>query len=371
MLQDAYGRRLLLVGADVIWFSDALSARLRRDLARRMEAPPEAVVLAATHTHGSPQPDSRFRVGVHDAAWVERLEAAIHEAAGEALAAAPVDCGLARGKATVGPPVAVCRRRMAWHISRNGIGRRVQNLPNPRRPVDSDLSLLIMRDAGGQARAAIVHFCCHPVALPLGDRGGDYPGLLRAALARRLGTDAIVFLQGFAGDIRPRLLHRPVGIKDRLVEIVLGRRFRPSRSGDAEWIAEMLTRTAEAAVESEQTVSDIGFAARHATMPLVDANGREVGRSLDVTVWGLADDLTLVFASGEMLSGLSLRADVVSVGYANGMVGYVAPEQEYAGGGYEVDGFLERFGMTARLSPSTGKAYEVLRDSLVDQVRAA
>jgi hypothetical protein len=168
-------------------------------------------------------------------------------------------------------------------------------------------------------------------------------------------------VQGFCGDIRPDLVQQSSGLKDHLRDAVIGRRFRPSRAGDAERLAEALTEAAARAEATARPVTRPNFACRRERLELMDIGGAATARHLDVTVWRLADDLRLVFAGAEMLSGLAARDDsTLSVGYANGMVGYIAPPEDYAGGGYEIDGFLARFGLAKRFSPEVGRSFRAM-----------
>ena len=50
------------------------------------------------------------------------------------------------------------------------------------------------------------------------------------------------------------------------------------------------------------------------------------------------------------------------------MVGYVAPAGEYAGGGYEIDGFLRPFGLQRRFAIETEPRFVAAREDLLSQV---
>lgn len=371
-LDDPASHRLLLISADFIWFPDALAERLRTEIARRGGSEPASVVLAASHTHGSPQPDTRFPFGRQDQEWTERLEAAVLDAASAALASPATPVSLHLGRAEITTAVAVNRRRAAWYRDGAMPKRRMQSLPNEARPVDPRISVIAARDGSGKIRALIVHAVCHPVALPRDVAGADYPGVIRAQLQARYGMDVpVLFVQGHCGDVRPRLIRRPAGAKDRLLELLIGPRFRPSREGDAEWMGTAMAEAAVSAIEAARPVA-ADFAAVRGRVPLRDDAGTPAGRDLDVTAWRLAPDLALVATSGEMLSGLaSSDPGVLSLGYANGMAGYIAPAAEYPGGGYEIDGFLKSFGLKRRFSPDTEQLFVAERARLLAAVGAS
>ncbi len=359
LLLSAGDGSVVLVGADLIWFASDQARVLRAEIARRTGAAEERVVLCATHTHGTPNPDRRFAYGEWSAALVETINARVLEAVDRALAVKAEPVHIVLGQAAA-PGIAINRRRAAWLRDGLRLRRRVQNLPNPARPVDDRVTVLaFLSETHDRPVALAVHFSCHPVADPADRRGADFPGFLRQELGRRFGVETpVLYLQGFCGDVRPALLHRPHGLKDWLVQLVIGDRFRPARREDAARIGAQLASCVDTAIGQAKPVGSLAFTALRERIALTGIDYAPTGRDLDVTVWRFSDDVRLIFASAEMLSGLApAAADTIAVGYANGMVGYVAPAADYAGGGYEIDGFLARFGLAKRFDPGIGAAF--------------
>ncbi len=349
----------VLVGADLVWFGSEQADALRAEIAQRVGCQDADVALCATHTHGTPNPDPRFQYGECSPALIAHLRERILAGVDAAVANPPQAVRLMFGRATA-PGVAINRRRMAWLLTGGSIGRRVQNLPNRARPIDERVSVIaFVSKQTNQPAALAVHFACHPVADPANLRGADFPGAVREALRQRFGSSLVsVFLQGFCGDVRPALLHRPRGLKDRLLQWLIGDRFRPSLADDAPEIGRRLADRAGAALGAAVVVEVGPSKTRRSSVALNDVDGQPTGHELDVTVWQWSDNLRLVFAGAEMLSGLAPRdSHTLAVGYANGMAGYIAPAEDYAGGGYEIDGFLGRFGLAKRFDPGIGAAF--------------
>lgn len=365
-------QRLVLITADIIWFSDDGARALRRAVAERACCDEPSVALAASHTHGTPQPDRRFRLGEYDPDFERRITEAVLATVETALASSPREASIAYAASCLAQPSAVNRRRQAWYLKGNRLGRRAQNLPNRSAPCDNAASVLAFRDAGGQPVAVVVHFACHPVSDPDGTLGADFPGAMREALRSQLRAGTLVgFLQGFCGDVRPNLIHRPRGLKDHALELVIGSRFRPSQNGDSAQLGKALGAAAERALAAAVGVEGSVLGALREALPVRGASGTALERDLDVTVWRIGS-LAVVFASGEMLSALDHPDPrILSVGYANGMVGYIAPEPEYARGGYEIDGFLPRFGLPERVAPDTAAQYRMIRDRLLARAAGA
>jgi hypothetical protein len=359
LLLSAGDDKAVLVGADLIWFASEQAQSLRAEIARRTGAREETVALCATHTHGTPNPDRRFAYGQWSAALVEHISARVLQAVDQTVAAKAQPLRVAIGRAAA-PGIAINRRRVAWLRQGLRLRRRVQNLPNPSRPVDDRVTVIaFLSERTGKAVAMAVHFACHPVADPVDRRGADFPGFLRQELRRRFGPELVsVFLQGFCGDVRPALVHRPRGLKDRLVQLLVGDRFRAAAREDAARIGAQLATCVDKALAEAKPVEPLVLNSMRERIALADVDQAATGRDLDVTVWRWSDDVRLIFASAEMLSGLApIAPDTIAVGYANGMVGYIAPAEDYAGGGYEIDGFLARFGLTKRFDPGIGAAF--------------
>jgi len=356
------GRQIAaLASADLVWFGSDLADSLRMEIAARLGCDMAAVALCATHTHGTPNPDPRFAYGETSKSLVEHIYRRVIEAVEAALKARPEEVEIAFGRA-LAPNVAINRRRRAW--TRCGIIplRRTQSLPNHAREIDERISVLSFRASNGRPKALVSHFACHPVADPVTRRGADYPGLLRQALKARYGADMVcAFLQGFSGDVRPNLVRTPAGLKDHLREAVIGPRFRHSAVGDAERIAGALACAAEQAELAARPIKFATPAFRRERLTLKDIDGDPTGRTLDVTLWRLGEDLRVIFGSAEMLSGLATADNhTLYVGYANGMVGYIASPEDSASGGYEIDGFLGRFGLGKRFGPEAAQSFRAL-----------
>ena len=322
LIIESASSRSVLVGADLIWFASDQAEALRTEIARRAKCERDCVSLCATHTHGKPNPDVRFAYGQCSDALIEHVNACVLGVVEKALSAPSQAVRVARGRARA-PGVSINRRREAWLRHGLRLRRRVQNLPNPWRPVDDRVTVLVfLSEASGRAVALITHYACHPVADPADRRGADFPGFLRRDLRRQFGAELVsVFLQGFCGDVRPALLRRPHGVKDRLLKLVIGDRFRPSVRDDAARIGATLAARVEEAVAQAQPLDFAVPEMRRNRVALADIDGSSTGRDLDVTVWRWSENLRLVFASGEMLGGLAPPdPDTLAVGYANGMV---------------------------------------------------
>ncbi|MDD3926963.1 MAG: hypothetical protein PHT33_09950 [bacterium] len=171
---------IILISCDLLGMTVDYADAVRAEVASRQGVPERNILLACTHTHTGPTVQSLPGLGETDADYVNRLPSAIAEAVKEAeddlAAAKPCYC---EEKVE---PIGFNRRSMS---------------PDP---IDPVLRSLIFKR--GSDKIYLLNYACHPVTLgPSNSVSGDWPGALIAALEDN-GHRGI-FFQGFCGDIDP------------------------------------------------------------------------------------------------------------------------------------------------------------------------
>ena len=310
----------------------------------------EELFLVASHTHSAPNIDDRLPEMAHvDPGYVARTVERICGMLDAAISAAgrPVDlcCGEAQTAHVVNrrkwcltpvwclPPV---KRVMARH-------------PNPKGPRDDTLRVfgLTAREGGGELAGALWNFACHPVTMA--DRrvvSADYPGGVRRALRRRAGGEIpVVFLPGFAGDVRPNRVARwPRSLYYLLHRIINGPVFADfTPDARRRWVAS-LSDAALAALSSARPRHISRIRSRRLVRPFrLFLDGLTNDRPISLHAVSLGDDLTVVGVSGELVIEYAalLRQFfsgeiVAAVGYMDGVCGYIPISEMIADGGMEV-----------------------------------
>ncbi len=310
----------------------------------------EELFLVASHTHSAPNLDDRLpEMANVDAAYVARTVDRICAMLDGVISAAgrPVDlcCGEAQTAHTINrrkwcltpvwglPPV---KRIMARH-------------PNPQGPRDDRLQVfgLAAGEGRGELAGALWSFACHPVTMA--DRraiSADYPGGVRRALRRRAGAEMpVVFLQGFAGDVRPnRIANLPRSFYYMLHRIINGPVFADfTPDARRRWVAS-LAEAALAALTLAQPRRISRLRSRRVVRPfrfLLD--GLADDRPMSAHVVSLDDELTVVGVSGEpvieyaaLVRPLFSGKIVAPVGYMDGICGYIPTSEMVVDGGMEV-----------------------------------
>ncbi len=201
---EGEGGGWVLVNADVCAFNRLLTDRVRGDVAQATGLPPEAVMLAATHTHSGPH--------VTDALWCERSEQ--ESAYFQNLRARLVDVAV-RAWRTRSPGRLLHAQTAAPDLGSN---RRVQrddgtwtnewSDPDGRHTgyFDPAVELVGVQRDDGNIDGLLVNFGCHPVGF--GSRSqaisGDYVSYLKDALEAEGGPGTVLFTVSGHANVDPR-----------------------------------------------------------------------------------------------------------------------------------------------------------------------
>ncbi len=236
ILEDAKGFRTLWLSLDLIGMSPEAGLALRWQLSAACAVPLEAVIINFSHTHSGPM----INLGLA-ATLVEKPDSisSYHAWLTDRM------CELAREAADDMKAVEV--RRYSG-TSRIGINRRLQTeagmemRPNERGVYHEELWVLELK--GDKERCLVFSHGCHPVIVygyALDAISGEYPAFCRKALRAELGEEVhCQFIQGAAGNVRPRILAD-----------LETKRFRKAQPGDAEAVGQDLARDVLLALENE------------------------------------------------------------------------------------------------------------------------
>lgn len=199
---EAGGTRLLLGAIDLVTLpSDGRLPRWLGRIAQASGTVGDRVMINCQHTHGGPKLPGRSAFARHqgDVAaalrYADWLEARLIDTARSA-AERMEEGSLWYSEGTTTIP-------MSRRCLRDG---QIVNAPNPGGPVDDRMQLLIIKDAAGHLRSVGMRISCHPVATgPQRKITADIVGAWRSAFVKRFGGEVTpFFLQGAAGDMRPR-----------------------------------------------------------------------------------------------------------------------------------------------------------------------
>lgn len=363
--------RFAIVTLDLIGlYDDDLVTALKESIRAVSGIPTDQVFLACSHTHYGP-----VVAETGDMPGGRSAEAAAYR---RELATAVAECVSAADAARV--PVTVSA---GSETIRLGVNRRLPRpdgsialAPNPAGHVDPTLSVVRFDAVPPQSHAretraiaTLVGYACHPSSLEGSVRSisGDFPGVLRAELERRVGGHAL-FLQGAAGDIDPPDKRpdwsRPAHIGATLATTaarasqasspvpsapLLSRRVRvavPRRGAASIEAAEAELASLREAVNGEHDDAARWWLELKATEARAVLEALRDGHTptIDADIAALRiGDIALAFVPAELFSELGVMIKerspaviTVVVGYTDGALWYVPTRAAFDEGGYEV-----------------------------------
>ena len=364
-------RRAAVVCCDVIGISLDVSARARKQAAAKTGIPAEAILLCATHSHTGPLYAGALRKHYHDLAVArhgrdpcEKVDYAAHlvgrivEAVAKADAAARpvrIEAGTARQLG-----LSFNRR---FHMKTGpvrfnpGVGN--PNIVRPAGPIDTDVGIVLFRDAAKDAKplAALVH---------LDTVGGtkyaaDYPYYLEQSLRKAWGDDfVLLFGTGACGDINHIDVTRRERLKTQQIGTTLGRTvlaaaksLKPAqppalavRSEIVRAPLQQYTAARHAQARSDMQRVDapkMPFLKRveaYKILALAMRGGERI--PLEVQVFRLSKDVAVVGLPGEVFVELGLAikraspfATTLVIELCQDAPGYLPTKKAFAEGSYE------------------------------------
>jgi len=217
---------LVIVCADLVYFEKPYATAVRRRIAERTGVPLPNIMLSASHTHSGPPMadwlDDEGRESGHRLfpEYQETLGGKLVELAAEAVdKAGPARIGFGMG--TVG--------------KEHGIGG---NRHDPNGLCDPAVRVMGVQDAGKQWLACLVKYSLHPAILQEDSLlvSADYPGDIRACLARTKPGAVVLFGQGSTGDQSSRYFRKGQTFAE-------AKRFGDAIGKEADRVLDTLTTT--------------------------------------------------------------------------------------------------------------------------------
>jgi len=361
-LQDAEGRRAVLVTSDLLGFPKPASDRIRNRLKEGLQLDRAQIILSASHTHSGPVLDaSLLCIYPMDAAeldkvkrYTARLEEQTVAAVEQAFAALePVQLASANGVTRF----AVNRR--------NNQEAKILETYDLNGPVDHAVPVIRVTGEAGSLKALVFGYACHGTTLSGYEWCGDYAGFAQIALEEAHPGATAMFFAGCGGNQNP-LPRRSVALAKQYgeelaasVQRVLAEPLEPLDAALACAYREtelMLNDppTREELVAMTKKGSDYMRRAAEEMIAILDA-GRALRTSYPypVAMWRLGKQ-TVVVMGGEVVVDYAIFAkqmlghDTFVMGYANDVMSYIPSEVVLEEGGYEGDTSQFIYGMPAK-----------------------
>jgi hypothetical protein len=243
--------------------------------------------------------------------------------------------------------------------------------PNPKGPRADLARVAVLTGAEGRPEAVIWSWACHATSPHPADAvSSDYPGAVRAGLRAVFGDLPVLFLQGFAGDVRPP--GSAPSLARRALALARGPRFvAMDRGGLAAWEEALAVGVVDLATRALVHPAPLAGRIHSASepLPLAAFLADAPPRAMTVGRLDLGDALTLLHLEAEPSAA---HADQIAralpgawpLGYAGDVFGYLPTDAQVPERGYEVDGYMPLFGMTGRYRGSIDAALAAVVERL-------
>ena len=203
-LQDARGKRAVLITSDLLGYSRVMVEALRTALQDRCGLTPAEVMLTASHTHSGPV----VRESLLDYYPLDDVQMALVESYSQKLERKIVDT-VAQALADLRPATLDAREGQA-KFAVNRRANREPEIPEMLArgealagPVDHSVPVLSVREPDGKLRAVIFGYACHNTTLDWYRWCGDYAGFAQAELESRHPGVTAMFYTSCGADQNP------------------------------------------------------------------------------------------------------------------------------------------------------------------------
>ena len=235
-LEDADGRRLVLLTSDLVGIPRDLSEAVTAEVTKRTGIPRERVMLTVSHTHCGPVTrDSlllMYDMPPAEAAKIKPYTDKLRDGMIDAIVAAVADLKPATlfiGQGTA--RFAVNRRKPTV--------KGFVNDANPDGPVDHDVPVLCVEGADGKLRAVVFGYACHNTTMQFYQWCGDYAGFAQLNVEEKHPGAVAMFWSGCGADANP-LPRSKIELCEKYgrqladaVEDVLGGKMTPVQASSA------------------------------------------------------------------------------------------------------------------------------------------
>jgi len=368
VLEDAQGKRCVLVSLDLVGIDRKLSDEICTTLKRNHGLNRDAILISTSHTHCGPvvghnlmamymlndKEQQKVRAYAHD------LHDLIDVVVGRAIKGLkPAQVMWNNGHTTF----ATNRRE---NVEKNV--PKLRELGQLKGPVDHEVPVICVRDPGGAVRAIAFGYACHATVMDFYQWSGDYPGFAQLELERRYPDAIALFHAGCGADQNP-LPRR----KNELAE-AYGKQL--AEAVDQVVKAPMtpiapMVRTTYTRIDlpfgqlptREKLVMDmmakdkyIANRAKLLLKQLEETGSLKQTYPYPVQAWQLGNDLTWIALGGEVTVEYSVRlkkelGKVWVTGYANDVMAYIPSLKVLKEGRYEGDTSMIYYGQPCAWGP--------------------
>ncbi len=354
------GKLVLIYSVDTLFVPDSFVSLVIDSFGREHGIQEQDVWMAATHTHFAPSLDKeKPALGTVNDEYYKFVTEQLLQLTQQVLNSDFVNVHVQYGN---GKSVLNVNRRKKLVRPRNkfSLYNKVLMYPDYAGVKDDDIHLVKFADDSGKVKMILWNYACHPVGYPHMHRvTAEFIGVIRQKLRTEFNNDSlpVSFLIGFAGNMKPDLT--PVTHtrwKDKLnYAFQLGPKYVrfPDTASYLQW-TELLWAELKLVLDNIKSCTPSVVYNTQYSLPLNDIIG-DSGHVIHFKKLSFAEGFHLTGVSAEVLAEYKyLLAGVepaINIGCLAGTRIYLPTDKNISEGGYEVNGFKNKFGISGHFKP--------------------
>ena len=361
LLIDDNNLKTVIISLDLIWISNSFSNSIKTIIKNHYKIPLELIFICATHTHSSPdilyleknEPNTAI---LYKEYIIAKIDKTILNCFSQLT---PVNIFFSKSIL----PETVYRRKKILspqYLKKLKIKFEILNRPVPNHFVDNTLTTVKLVSTNNKKTFYIVNYPSHPSIYRGNLISAEYPGFIRKfILDKSSSEDGLMFLQGFCGNLKPRLFEYPKFKFKKPLNSVYDKIFDPIRfkkTFDIKDVEDYATKISDAIKKSEfENIKDSIFKIK-GVINCTELKESKTDKIIKSRVHALkiSDKLIFLGINGEIFMEYSLwlRSKIpfiIPVGYTGGMIGYIPDDKSLSLGGYEVERSLSNFDQKNKL----------------------
>lgn len=348
-LEDASGKQVVLVTADLIGMPKEMSDAIRDRLEEEAGLSREQILLNSSHTHSGPALEKSLSVIYPQDEPVQQKIRAYSRGLVDKITGLALQALREMEPAQVYAQNGVARFQVN---RRNNPENALRSLTELQGPNDYAVPVIKVENAAGELMAIAFGYACHATVLNGYEWSGDYPGFAQLELEERFPGATALFFQGAGGDQNP-LPRRSEALAKQYgqtlaaaVERVLSeemRRLEPRIAAAYTEIELAFSDPPSEAALSGLAEESSGYICRWATGLLQKIRAGEPLMTVypyPLQVWRLGDQ-AIMGLGGELVVEYAIELkrifgqDIFVLGYSNDVMGYIPSSTVLSEGGYE------------------------------------
>lgn len=361
-IQDAKGKKVVLVTTDILGFPQKMSNRIRDRIGAKYGLTRAQIILSSSHTHSGPVlQDALSDIYPLDAKQKEvikkyssNLENKLVNLVGEAISAmVPAQIYSQNG---------VTRFQVN---RRNNAEANISKITDLAGPNDYAVPVIKVLNEAGDIMAVTFGYACHATCLSIYQFSGDYPGFAQIELEKLHPGAIAMFFQGAGADQNP-LPRRTIPLAQQYgrelasaVDRVLNedmKKLEPTISTAYSEVELKFSKppTKEELIKMEKESKDSQKRWAQNQLETLRKNGSLLtSYPYPVQIWKLGEQ-SLMTLGGELVIQYAIDLkklfgqDIFVMGYANDEMAYIPSEVVLKEGGYEGDTSQKVYGMPSK-----------------------